>query len=201
MEERRDPRRSTTQEDLAAILGNPDALKLLAFGAKTMGRFVETSRTMSRLAFEATGLAPSSMSHHGTPTSSRPHSDQRETPSAPAGPTIPEGTMLVPVDAWNRVLDQLGNLHEAGQDLAEARERAARAETTAEFQVERREIAEAERDRLLAEIDELRVAARPKPRVERPPAPAESVAGNGTPPAGSSRGRRMRTRLIKILDR
>lgn len=42
-------------------------------------------------------------------------------------------TLLVPVDAWNRMLTQLGNLHEAGRDLADARERAARAETEAEF--------------------------------------------------------------------
>lgn len=41
--------------------------------------------------------------------------------------------MLVPVDSWTRVLEQLGNLHEAGQQLAEARERAAKAETEAAF--------------------------------------------------------------------
>ena len=42
-----------------------------------------------------------------------------------------------PLDAWNRMLNQLGNLHEAGRDLAEARERAARAETEAAFLRER----------------------------------------------------------------
>jgi len=50
---------------------------------------------------------------------------------------IPEGTMLVPLDAWNKMLNQLGNLHEAGQQLAEARERAARAETEVQFLRER----------------------------------------------------------------
>lgn len=35
------------------------------------------------------------------------------------------------------MLDQLGNLHEAGRELAEARERAARAETEAAFLRER----------------------------------------------------------------
>ena len=45
--------------------------------------------------------------------------------------------MLVPVDAWNKMLEQLGNLHEAGQQLAEARERAAKAETEATFLRER----------------------------------------------------------------
>jgi len=48
--------------------------------------------------------------------------------SAPA-----EATMIVPIDAWNKMLSQLGNLHEAGQQLAEARERAAKAETEATF--------------------------------------------------------------------
>lgn len=45
--------------------------------------------------------------------------------------------MLVPLDAWNKMLNQLGNLHEAGQQLAEARERAAKAETEAQFLKER----------------------------------------------------------------
>jgi hypothetical protein len=45
--------------------------------------------------------------------------------------------MLVPVDAWNKMLNQLGNLHEAGQQLAEARERAGKAETEAKFLRER----------------------------------------------------------------
>ncbi len=45
----------------------------------------------------------------------------------------PTGTMIVPIDAWNKMLNQLGNLHEAGQQLAEARERAAKAETESKF--------------------------------------------------------------------
>ena len=70
------------------------------------------------------------------------------------------GTMMVPVDAWNRVIEQLGNLHEAGQHLAEARERAARAETESAFLRER-----------LAEM-----------RAERSAADTESATG---PPAAS----------------
>lgn len=62
-----------------------------------------------------------------------PHEIAAETPA----PDVPEGSMLVPLDAWNRLLNQLGNLHEAGQQLAEARERAARAETEATFLRER----------------------------------------------------------------
>ena len=63
-------------------------------------------------------------------------------PPAPTGDVEdvaapPPGTMLVPIDAWDKMLLQLGNLHQAGQQLAEARERAARAETEAEFLRER----------------------------------------------------------------
>ncbi len=61
---------------------------------------------------------------------------QAQTSSGPP-PEAPEGSVLVPIDAWNRMINQLGNLHEAGQQLAEARERAARAETEAVFLRER----------------------------------------------------------------
>lgn len=61
----------------------------------------------------------------------------RHVEQADAGPPADEppgpDTMIVPIDAWNKMLLQLGNLHEAGQQLAEARERAAKAETEAEF--------------------------------------------------------------------
>jgi hypothetical protein len=71
----------------------------------------------------------------------------------PPGDT-PEGSVLVPIDAWNRMISQLGNLHEAGQQLATARERAAKAETEATFLRER--LAELRR-----QVD------------ERPPPPAQ----------------------------
>jgi len=45
--------------------------------------------------------------------------------------------MLVPIDAWDKMLIQLGNLHQAGEQLADARERAAKAETEAKFLKER----------------------------------------------------------------
>ncbi len=60
-----------------------------------------------------------------------------DAPPPQTQPDIPEGTMLVPLDAWNKMLMQLGNLHQAGQQLAEARERAARAETEVRFLRER----------------------------------------------------------------
>lgn len=60
-----------------------------------------------------------------------------ERAAAPATAPPAPGTMIVPIDAWDKMLMQLGNLHEAGQQLAEARERAAKAETEAAFLRER----------------------------------------------------------------
>ena len=54
-------------------------------------------------------------------------------PEPPRSDQDPVDGVLVPVETWTKVMDQLGNLHQAGQDLAEARERAARAETQVEF--------------------------------------------------------------------
>jgi uncharacterized membrane protein len=56
--------------------------------------------------------------------------------------------MLVPRDAWDKLMDQLGNLHEAGMHLADARERAAKAETEATFLRERLSEIRSERDEL-----------------------------------------------------
>ena len=44
-----------------------------------------------------------------------------------------ENNLIVPLEAWPTVLNQLGNLHEANQLMAEARERAAKSEDEAEF--------------------------------------------------------------------
>ena len=44
-----------------------------------------------------------------------------------------ENNLIVPLEAWQTVLNQLGNLHEANQLMAEARERAAKSEAEAEF--------------------------------------------------------------------
>lgn len=63
--------------------------------------------------------------------------EKTEDPDPTPEQAAPEGTMIVPLDAWNRMLNQLGNLHEAGQQLAEARERAAKAETESQFLKER----------------------------------------------------------------
>jgi hypothetical protein len=44
-----------------------------------------------------------------------------------------ENNLIVPLEAWQTVLNQLGNLHEANQLMAESRERAAKSEAEAEF--------------------------------------------------------------------
>ncbi len=58
-------------------------------------------------------------------------------PSPPAPAPVPADHLMIPVAAWDKMLSQLGNLHEAGQQLADARERAAKAETEVAFLRER----------------------------------------------------------------
>jgi hypothetical protein len=79
------------------------------------------------------------------------------------GPTADGNSMLVPRDAWDKLLDQLGNLHEAGQMLADARERAAKAETEATFLRERLAELRGERDELKGRLGEPVAAAVPRP--------------------------------------
>ena len=94
-------------------------------------------------------------------------------PTAETGSTTTaEGTMIVPLEAWDRMLMQLGNLHEAGQQLAEARERAARAETEATFLRERLAEMRAQDQTPAASAPDLEVAA----SQPTPPAPAEARA-------------------------
>ena len=40
---------------------------------------------------------------------------------------------IIPISAWEAVVKQLGNIHEASQNMAEARERAAKAEAENNF--------------------------------------------------------------------
>jgi hypothetical protein len=103
----------------------------------------------------------------------RPVVDLTDDAQAAATQPVPDGTMLVPLDAWNKMLNQLGNLHEAGQQLAEARERAAKAETQALFLRER-----------LAELREELARERQGPVI---PAAEPTPAEPAPPPASSSR--------------
>jgi DNA-binding transcriptional MerR regulator len=94
-------------------------------------------------------------------------------PPLPAPGAMPEegGAMLVPRAAWDRLMDQLGNLHESGQQLAEARERAARYETEAKFLRERLAELRREREALAGRAGE----APPEPRPPADPEPAGPV--------------------------
>lgn len=110
------------------------------------------------------------------PTRGGEAEDESEEPRTEPAPQAPEpqappGTMIVPIDAWNKMLGQLGNLHEAGQQLAEARERAAKAETEAEF-LRRR----------LAELREERQASHPT-TVEHTPAEPQKEPTEPVPAA------------------
>lgn len=92
-------------------------------------------------------VTPESIAHHLSRKTPRAAAPARRT-ARTTGPTDDGSAMLVPRDAWDRLMDQLGNLHEAGLNLAEARERAARAETEASFLRERLAEMRAERDEL-----------------------------------------------------
>lgn len=84
--------------------------------------------------------------------------------------------MLVPIDEWRRILSQLGNLHEAGQQLADARERAAKAETEAQFLKERvKEL----RGRLEDAAKLPPAPPQPAPRPEPPPDSAPDTPDPG----------------------
>lgn len=85
---------------------------------------------------------------------------------ATPAPTGHPDSVLVPLDQWTRLLNQLGNLHEAGQQLAEARERAAKAETESFFLKER--------------IKEMRVRLEEAERFAAPP-PAAAPAPTAPP--------------------
>ncbi|HEX5631561.1 MAG TPA: hypothetical protein VFY15_07865 [Acidimicrobiia bacterium] len=100
-------------------------------------------------------VTPESVAHHlsrgaKTPTRATPKGAKKPKTAArqATGPTGDGSAMLVPRDAWDRLIDQLGNLHETGLMLAEARERAARAETEAGFLRERLAEVRTERDAL-----------------------------------------------------
>ena len=75
----------------------------------------------------------------------------------------PPGGLLVPLSAWQRMLEQLGHLHEAGQQLADARERAAKAETENGFLRERVRDLRTEVARLTQEVG----TALPAPQASR----------------------------------
>lgn len=94
----------------------------------------------------------------------RPRTDPRTTSADVSSPVLSGDYLPVPRSEWAAVMAQLGNLHQAGQDLAEARERAARAETEAAFLRER--LAEL-RERTTATSADVEQLVEPAPRPRR----------------------------------
>ncbi len=114
-----------------------------------------------------------------TATGGGPTIDLAAEPTIVAGPAqsgTDATTTVVPLDTWTRILEQVGNVHEAGQQLAEARERAARAETENRF--------------LKEQLADLKSQRRPNRRPANRPAstPAAPKAG----PAPETRVTRVR---------
>lgn len=159
---RRPPRPAPTSPKHDPPATSPDAGRITLREAEhRFGVTVSTLRTWARKGSLDAAMTdgpsgrqwmvtPESVAHHLS-RAARAESRTTAPRRAPAGRTGPTGdgtAMLVPRDAWDKLMDQLGNLHDAGLRLAEARERAARAETEASFLRERLAELRAERDAL-----------------------------------------------------
>jgi len=156
--EPRRPGRRTEPADEASPLGNRISLR------EAEHRFGVTASTLRGWARKGVidgalteggrkwMVTPESIAHHLSHSRSEPTGRR----AGSTGPTSDGSAMLVPRDAWDRLMDQLGNLHEAGLQLAEARERAAKAETEATFLRERLGEMRSERDDLRKRVDLIR---------------------------------------------
>ena len=136
-------------------------------------RMVDLEAVIARAEELGRDIVPKPEESESEAAASIPTSESEAKTSVPT----PEGepaTMIVPVDAWNKMLNQLGNLHEAGQQLAEARERAAKAETESTFL--REQLAE-RRASDSSDVNEIPPATDPEPLSETAP---ETV--DATPP-------------------
>jgi len=96
---------------------------------------------------------PESVAHHLAGRKRKGGGKSARSAPGRTSPTADGAAMLVPRDAWDRLIEQLGNLHEAGMALAESRERAAKAETEAGFLRERLGEMRSERDALRSRVD------------------------------------------------
>lgn len=145
------------------------------------------------------------------PAAKRGGGRQARSASDSTPPVVPEGSMLIPVDSWQKMLNQLGNLHQAGQQLAAAGERAAKAETEAMFLRERiadmrdqiagLKGAEPEPPRPSEAISEpVPPPSAPTPSAESPPAKSTAPHDHAEKEA-SSPGWRVIARIGKVLRR
>ncbi len=162
----------------------PSYLEEGPFGTRRMVDLVAVhrrARTLGRRIVpvpEPETAAPAAPSPERSPQPvARPEPVPRPEPAAQP-PEPPPGTMIVPIAAWDKMLLQLGNLHQAGQQLAEARERAGRAETEVHFLRER--LAELRR-----ELEGHPAAPEPEvtPSAEPAPPPHEDEEATPQPPA------------------
>ncbi len=118
-------------------------LRMLEMGsvrrnAKATGREMVGSYQLPATSYQPEGSSqPPAASRQPEPEPAPPADPVPSAQSSVPSAADDVGTMLVPVDAWNKMLNQLGNLHEAGQQLAKASERAAKAETEVKFLRER----------------------------------------------------------------
>ena len=129
---------------------------------------------------------------HAPPRAAEPAtSPEPEAPDTPSSAVeVGPDQMLVPIDAWSRILEQVGNLHEAGQELADARERAAKAETENTFLREQLRTLKDERGA------RRRPAAPREPKAEPPP--AEPPPERRSAAAATDRGERASARLRQV---
>lgn len=132
--------------------------------------------------------------HGAARSATRP---DRSRPTEPEA--APEGAaqfgpdqMLVPIDAWTRILEQVGNLHEAGQELADARERAAKAEAENVFL--REQLRDLKADRAPRRRPAA-AAAEPQPAEPSRPEPSASATA---PPKAAERADRARARARQV---
>jgi len=132
-------------------------------------------------AVDPDGRRPSSRPSSAPPTSLGGVAD-----SGPAdGIGEHDGKMIVPLDTWTRILEQVGNVHEAGQQLADARERAARAETENRF--------------LHEQLRELKAQRRP---VRRSASSSDPATGPGRTTAPAAAGDDApESRLVRVRRR
>jgi hypothetical protein len=137
-------------------------------------RMVDLDAVIARAAELGREIVPKIEESDSELHASVPTSESEAQPSVPTSEDEP-ATMIVPVDAWNKMLNQLGNLHEAGQQLAEASERAAKAETESKFlreQLAERRSAESSR------VKEATLSPDPEP----PPEITPEVVDTASPP-------------------
>jgi hypothetical protein len=118
-------------------------------------------------------VTPESIAHHLSRTTRERTEQERRRDRPATGPTDDGTAMLVPRDAWDRLMDQLGNLHDAGLQLAEARERAAKAETEATFLRDR--LAEMRHERDEARVMAEEAGVRERGAATSQPAPPSSL--------------------------